>query len=111
MCGSTNETNGLKVKSHGLTALLTFSFCITQRETFISSLPETCGSAGMRGLPSPRRGLRRLVLFAGLIFLGPTIGTKLYSSWNEVSVSNAKRQLELERLDLERKRLQERDSS
>lgn len=65
----------------------------------------------MRGIPSPRRGLRRLVLFAGLIFLGPTIGTKLYSSRNEVSVSNAKRQLELERLDLERKRLQERDSS
>lgn len=65
----------------------------------------------MRGIPSPRRGLRRLIIFTGAIFLGPSIATKLYSSWNEVSISNAKRQLELERLDLERKRLQERDST
>jgi hypothetical protein len=61
----------------------------------------------MLKLPSPRRGIRRLIIFAGLIFFGPSVATKLYSSWNDVSVSNAKRQLELERVDLERRRLRE----
>lgn len=60
---------------------------------------------------SPRRGLRRLVIFGSLLFLGPTIFAKVYSSWSEVSISNAKRKLEFERLELERKRLQEREET
>ncbi|CAK1357543.1 unnamed protein product [Cercospora beticola] len=55
-------------------------------------------------------GLRRLVIFGSLIFLGPTIFAKVYSSWSEISISNAKRKLEFERLELERKRLQAPDA-
>lgn len=59
-----------------------------------------------RAIKQPRRTFRRLIVGAGLLLLGPSVAAKLYSAYNEVSISKARRELELERVELERRRLQ-----
>jgi hypothetical protein len=51
--------------------------------------------------------IRKIILGAAAIFILPSVTTKIYTSYNEISISNERKKLEEERIELERRKLRE----